>query len=83
MPLYEFRCGACGERFEELVTGAAKPTCPACGAPDPERQFSGISPPPKMGLTGTEARRSDAVRRAREEQRRERRAQRREREKGG
>jgi putative FmdB family regulatory protein len=77
MPVYEFRCRACGERFDELVAPSEVPPCPACGAKEPERVFSSISRPLKFGLRGGEARRSNAVRRAREEQRRERREQRR------
>jgi putative FmdB family regulatory protein len=82
MPVYEFRCRSCGEQFEELVRSSENPSCPACGAPDPERVFSAFSKPPKIGLRGAEARRSNAVRRAREEKRRERREQRRGRENG-
>jgi putative FmdB family regulatory protein len=42
MPIYEYRCTACEERFEELVSASAKaaPPCPACGAEDAERRFS-------------------------------------------
>jgi putative FmdB family regulatory protein len=33
VPIYEFECGHCGERFEELVSaGTASRPCPACGA---------------------------------------------------
>jgi putative FmdB family regulatory protein len=42
MPIYEFACKRCGERFEELVV-AAKQTrlsCPRCGSGDLERRFS-------------------------------------------
>jgi putative FmdB family regulatory protein len=45
MPIYEFECGACGERFEELVaagTGTAR--CPACRADGAERRLSGFAP---------------------------------------
>lgn len=83
MPLYEFACQSCGEHFEELATVDETPACPVCGASDPERLLSNISPPPRMGLRGAEARRSDSLRRAREEQRLQRRAQRRERETHG
>ena len=32
MPIFEFRCGKCGEDFEELVMGDAKGIkCPSCG----------------------------------------------------
>lgn len=33
MPIFEFSCGKCGQRFEELVPAAsAKVPCPACGS---------------------------------------------------
>jgi putative FmdB family regulatory protein len=83
MPLYEFECSACGERFEALVAVSEHPSCPACGAAAPERLFSPISRPLKFGLRGVAAKRSNASRRARAEQRREQRAQRRERQTGG
>jgi putative FmdB family regulatory protein len=33
MPIYEFECAACGERFEEIMApeDEAAPACPACG----------------------------------------------------
>ena len=42
MPIYEFECTACGERFERLV---ARPTdgggaCPRCHATDARRLLS-------------------------------------------
>jgi putative FmdB family regulatory protein len=83
MPLFEYECQDCGTRFEELVMDGATPRCPACGAADARRLYSTVSPPPKMGLRGLAARRSNSVRRAREEQRQERRAQRRDRETRG
>jgi putative FmdB family regulatory protein len=47
VPIYEFVCEECGERFEELVptsdvTGA---TCPNCGSERSERLISQVSPP--------------------------------------
>ncbi|MDP9276825.1 MAG: zinc ribbon domain-containing protein, partial [Actinomycetota bacterium] len=31
MPIYEFECGQCGSRFEELVkSGSSAPACPSC-----------------------------------------------------
>ena len=40
MPIYEYRCRVCGERFEELTSAdAAAPACPRCGA-DAERLLS-------------------------------------------
>ena len=46
MPLYEYRCTACGETFEIIASLAerdAKAVCSACGAPDPARIFSPIT----------------------------------------
>lgn len=38
MPIYEYHCRACGERFEKIVRGgAARPTCPACSGRKVER----------------------------------------------
>ena len=40
MPLYDFRCGACGNEFEVLVRGDAKPKCLACQSEQVERLLS-------------------------------------------
>jgi putative FmdB family regulatory protein len=40
MPLYEFKCKACGHRFEELVRLGETPECPKCHDAAPERLFS-------------------------------------------
>lgn len=33
MPVYEYRCDRCGERFEELVSPTAEsPPCPRCAS---------------------------------------------------
>jgi len=71
VPLYDFRCGACGESFEELVLDAEAVACPTCGSTDVERLISQVSPMPKIGLRGTAAKKSDTFRANREEQRRE------------
>jgi putative FmdB family regulatory protein len=45
MPIYEYRCGDCGERFEELAAaGAPAPACPRCGA-EAERVLSAQAAP--------------------------------------
>ena len=45
MPMYDFLCTACGEKFEELVAGdGASPACPKCGSHATERQMSVPSP---------------------------------------
>jgi putative FmdB family regulatory protein len=71
VPLYDFACRECGERFEAQVAEAERPRCPVCGAKDPERLIAPFAGPFTTGLRGGEARRSDAARRARGEQRRE------------
>jgi putative FmdB family regulatory protein len=70
MPLYDFACDACGERFEARATPGEAPACPACGA-DSRRLFTPIAPPPKLGLRGRAARESDARRAEREAKRKE------------
>ena len=45
MPLYEFRCRCCGERFEHLVRGKGGEAilCPNCQAAEVERLFSAFA----------------------------------------
>jgi putative FmdB family regulatory protein len=81
VPIYDFECRACGERFEALVATAQLAACPVCAAPKPERLFSPIARPPKIGLRGSAARRSDSLRHSRDEQLREGLANKRERRK--
>jgi putative FmdB family regulatory protein len=46
MPIYEFECEECGERFEELVAAdAAGVKCPGCGSTRTRRLLSNVSPP--------------------------------------
>ena len=43
MPLYEYRCGECGHRFEilqRLGEGSEGLACPRCGARRLAKQFS-------------------------------------------
>ena len=40
MPLYDFRCRACGHEFETLVRAGAPPVCASCGSDDLERMLS-------------------------------------------
>jgi putative FmdB family regulatory protein len=41
MPIYEFACERCGERFEEIVAaGTETVECDACRAPGAKRVFS-------------------------------------------
>ena len=78
VPIYDFECGKCGTRFEEQARADELPPCPECGAPEPRRLLSPVSPTPRIGLRGAAARKSDATRRAREERKREQRGAKRE-----
>jgi putative FmdB family regulatory protein len=43
MPLYEYRCRACGERFEVLQRvgeGSDRVLCPQCGGREVDKQLS-------------------------------------------
>ncbi len=40
MPIFDFKCRACGHEFELLVRGGAQAECPACASQDVEKQFS-------------------------------------------
>ena len=52
MPIYEFECRSCGERFERLVSNgnAERQSCHLCGATQPRRLISVIA-----GMTGRAA----------------------------
>ena len=71
VPIYDFECDACGERFEERTAPGERPACPACSAPEARRRYGPIPPPAQVGLRGAAARRSDATRKSREERRQE------------
>lgn len=40
MPIYEYQCRACGNRFEALVRHEPSPPCPECHGEDLERLLS-------------------------------------------
>jgi putative FmdB family regulatory protein len=42
VPIYEYRCAACEERFEELVRASSEEpsACPACGSSEVARVYS-------------------------------------------
>jgi putative FmdB family regulatory protein len=77
MPLYDFACRRCNQRFEARVNEADRPSCPACGAAGAQRVLSAFAGPFTTRPYGLAAKRSEASRRAREEQRREQGEQRR------
>lgn len=47
MPLFEFQCQKCGQRFEELMStdelATVRVKCPACGSHRAEREFSAFA----------------------------------------
>lgn len=40
MPIFEYRCRACGQDFELLVLASTTVACTSCGASDLERRVS-------------------------------------------
>ncbi len=40
MPLFEYICRKCGNRFEALVLGSTRPVCPSCQSPELEQELS-------------------------------------------
>ena len=46
MPIYEYRCEACGKVFEDLTMSAGddeETACPECGSPEIKRLVSSFS----------------------------------------
>jgi putative FmdB family regulatory protein len=45
IPIYEYRCGDCEERFEEFLTSSTKPAppCPKCGSENVTKLMSKIN----------------------------------------
>jgi len=40
MPIFEYRCGSCGRKFEAILFGAQTPECPKCHNEKLEQQLS-------------------------------------------
>lgn len=57
MPIYEYRCQACGHAFELLVFKTTVPACPACRSETLERLLS----LPAIKSESTHARAMDAA----------------------
>jgi len=73
VPIYEFECARCGNRFEELVDVEAEaPPCPSCGTIHARRLLSPVSPPGRIQPRGAKVRDSESRRREREAARSER-----------
>jgi putative FmdB family regulatory protein len=71
MPIYEFECEECGNRFEELVAAGGTSTCPACGSERTRRLYSAVSPPGRQPR-GAAVRSDESRRREREAARQQR-----------
>lgn len=69
MPLYDFRCRACGQSFEALVRSGHAPACPSCASTDLERLISNLSVSVRSGGLSNAARR--AVRKQQRQQHRD------------
>lgn len=51
MPMYDFLCAACGEKFEDITAAdAPAPACPKCGSTATSRGISAPSPLKKGGF---------------------------------
>jgi putative FmdB family regulatory protein len=60
VPLYEFECGRCGARFEDLVSvGTKAVACRECGA-EGVRIYSPPAPEPRIVKTGGALRKQEA-----------------------
>jgi putative FmdB family regulatory protein len=72
MPVYEFECRSCGERFEELAPSDTQAlACPACSSRQTRRLLSPVSPPARQPR-GARARSGESRRHEREAARGER-----------
>jgi putative FmdB family regulatory protein len=72
MPVYEFECEQCGDRFEELAPSDTQSlACPACGSGRTRRLISPVSPPGRQPR-GAGVRSGESQRREREAARGER-----------
>jgi len=72
VPIYEFECGKCGARFEELVNSGETAPCPQCKSLEVTRRYSPIGEGRvPVGLFGKAAAESNARRTEREARRQE------------
>lgn len=58
MPIYDYKCRACGHAFEALTRVSEAPACRSCASPDVERQISGFAFSVRSGGLSKAARRS-------------------------
>jgi putative FmdB family regulatory protein len=60
MPIYEFRCQACGASFEGLVSAGTETTaCSECGSERTERVYSAQAAPFHLVKTPAETRKQE------------------------
>jgi putative FmdB family regulatory protein len=64
VPIYEFQCKQCENRFEELIgVEASTPGCPRCGSARVRRRLSAVAPPGRQprgaGVKADESRRCE------------------------
>ena len=52
MPLYDFRCAACGQLHELLLKSGEHPPCPACGESRLAKLLSPFASPTLRGASG-------------------------------
>jgi len=74
MPIYEYKCRACGHQFETLVRASSTPNCPSCQSQDLERLLSVstvTTPGTKKAALGAARKQLAQKRRGEEIQRRE------------
>jgi putative FmdB family regulatory protein len=61
MPLYDYRCQACGASFERLVHAGSVPSCPHCGSTELQRAaVSRLAPAGKIKAIRASNRRAAA-----------------------
>ena len=57
MPIYEYECRKCGEKFElrrSIAENDSKVECPKCGTEDPRRVFSVFAMSPSSTACASE-----------------------------
>ncbi|MDR2666002.1 MAG: zinc ribbon domain-containing protein [Endomicrobium sp.] len=54
MPLFEFICKKCNEKFELLVLSEGKIECPKCKSSEVTKQFSSFSSSSSLNCTSTD-----------------------------
>jgi putative FmdB family regulatory protein len=55
MPVFAYRCRACGSQFQALVRSGETPVCAVCDSADLDQQLSLIAKPSKGSEANTEA----------------------------